>query len=71
MTLVERFDNLSKQEQELLAKKNGLPVEIVRKMLDDPTNSKTPVKRSKGDKKVLENIKMDELVDMPFYKIKR
>ena len=42
-TLVERFDSLSEREQELLAKKNGLPVEIIRKMLDDPTNSKTPI----------------------------
>lgn len=50
--------------QQLLAARNGLKsIDEVRHVLTEPTFS---LKRSKQDKKLLDNISMGEIIDMPF-----
>ena len=65
MTMIEMFDQMSDEHKKLMAKQNGLSVEGVRKLLEGPQDLG---KRHKSDKKVLDNINMDTILDLPFAK---
>lgn len=69
MSLIEIFDKMPQQQQDRLAQKHGVSRDQVRKLFEKQEEEKTwHVPRSKADKKLLDNIKVGEIIDMPFAK---
>lgn len=65
MSFEEIYDRMEPEHQEMLAKKHGLRPDQVRKLFEEP---KWTVPRGKADRKLLDNIQLTDIVDLPFVK---